>query len=265
MSSNAVTKTGSNALAPHGGNPFASAADDLGASGGLYMKFNGNTGDFTAGAESDEVPHETKLVAMMDGFSRGWICWVDNEVVDEVMVPVIEGKPPAESDLEDHAPPEGYAKHADGTEDGWSEQAKLVFRSLETGEDLIFKTSSKSGLRALGNLARDYGRQFRNHPDELPIIELSALDFVPKANKKIGKKYAPVFKIVDWISVSEVEALADNAGSGEEDPGNYASGEPKQEQTAPQAETEAEQQTRRPVAPQQPAADAPQGRRGKRF
>jgi hypothetical protein len=74
-------------------NAFTNLASDLGADGGVFLKFSGNTGDFLAGSTGDEVPHGTQFIAMMDGLSRGHICWVDNEVVDEVMVRIIEGSP----------------------------------------------------------------------------------------------------------------------------------------------------------------------------
>jgi hypothetical protein len=271
MDMTTATSKNGNALAAYSGNsnPWASAGDDLGAQGGIFMKFNGNTGDFTAGQDQDDVPHGTQLAALMDGFARGYICWKNSEVVDEIMVPVLEGKPPHEGDLEDHGP---YEKYDDGTEDGWSEQAKLVFRSVATGEDLTFKTTSKSGLRALGALSKDYGRLFRSHPDEYPIIEVGATEFTPKNNKKIGKKYAPSFRIVGWKSREEVDALADGAGSGEDDASNYAQNETAQvtdqraAEPAPaeKAPVETAPAERRTVQPQQPAGEA-QGRRAKRF
>lgn len=232
-----TTQNGGGALAAYGAgkNAFDDAASDLGAGGGAFLKFNGNTGDFTFGAEGDEIPHGTQLAVQMDGFARGFICWVEGDVVEEVMVKVVDGKPPLQSDLADHGP---YEKHDDGTQDGWSEQARVTFISLEDGETYVYKTSSKSGLRALGNLLRDFARQMRSHPDALPVAEFGATSFIPKNNKKIGKKYAPSFKLVGWVQQEEIDALADGAG-GEDDAGNYAD-EPADATPAKVEETAAE-------------------------
>lgn len=220
-----VAQNGQKALAAYNGgsNPFVDAGDDLGAGDmGAYMKFNGNSGDFTVGKEQDELEEGKRLIADMQSAARGSICWVEGEVADEVMVRVVDGKPPGEDELENHGPYEG--------DDGWNDQVKINFKDEETGETYIFKSSSKSALRAFGVLMKDYGRQFKNHPDEYPIVELGSVGYMPK-DKKIGKKYAPTFKIVDWISVEESDALESNAGS-EDDEANYTTEEKVETTTA---------------------------------
>lgn len=211
--SNALTTRGTTALATAGAvDPFAAAADDMGASGAVYMKFNGNTGEYSFGAEAEELPEGTRLAVNMRNFRRGYICWKDEEVVDEIMVKVIDGNPPAEHQLPDHGP---YSDDPDDNE-GWSEQAAVDFRSVEDGREFVFKTSSKSGRRALGQLLKDYARQYKVHEGELPIIELATQSWMPK-EKKHGKKYSPVFKIVDWANEEALAAQVEG-----EDPADYA-------------------------------------------
>lgn len=209
-----VTSNGSKALAAFNGgaNPFAQAAEDLGVSEGVYLKFNGNTGDFTFGSDQDELQTGTELVAVMDSIARGWICWNDSEVIDEVMVSILDGQPPSEKELEDHSP---YASD----DDGWSEQIRIVFKDVESGETYTFKTSSRAAMRAVGSLMKDYSRQFKNHPDELPVVEIGSTSYIPK-EKKHGKKHAPTFKIVSWMHVEEVEALS-SATNSQDNEENY--------------------------------------------
>jgi hypothetical protein len=257
-----------NAVAAYSGgsnNPWADTADDMGVVSGQFMKFNSNNGDYTFGSEGEEIPSGTRLIVDMNSLARGFICWVEEEVVDEVLVRAIDGKPPGEDELTDHAPEGGYKKYEDGTEDGWAAQVKIVFRGMETGEDYTFKTTSKSGMRAIGALSQSYGRVFRQHEGEMPIVELSTSSFIPKNNKKVGKKYAPVFKIVDWISEDEAAALADGGGADSED--NYK--EPEKVEKAEVAPEKAAAAPEKPEAPrEEPNTDAPpagQGRRTKRF
>lgn len=280
---NEMTTTANNSLANFSGaDPFASAARDMGAKdNGTFLKFSGNTGDFTYGPadNSEELAHGTQLVINMAAIERGHICWKDSEVVDEVMVNILAGNPPAQSSLEDHGP---YEKYPDGTEDGWSEQTAAVFRDLESGQAFTFKTTSGSGLKGLGALLNDFSKVYKNHPGDYPVVELGANGFIPKKNKKVGKKYAPVFKIVGWIAGAEYDALVaqgdaakeaaqsegagdaggegddTNQGAGADDPSNYADAGA----TVTKVET-------KPAAAvkEEPKADtaAPAGRRAKRF
>jgi hypothetical protein len=183
--------------------PFAQAANDMGGASALYAKFNGNSGEFTYGAQAEEVDAGERLAADVAGARRGWICWVESEVQEEIMVPLVNGPPPAEHTLTDHGP---YKKYDDGTQDGWSAQFSINFRLLgEThdGAEITYKTSTKSAMRPLGDLIKQYGREYKNHPGQIPIVEFSKGDYMPK-EKKHGKKYFPTFKIVDWIDEDEL-------------------------------------------------------------
>jgi hypothetical protein len=239
---NDLVTNGNKALAAFngGGNPFTQAAEDLGVSEGVYLKFNGNTGEYTFGADQEELPEGTQLVAIMDSIARGFICWNDSEVIDEVMVSILDGNPPKESELTDHAP---YT----GDDDGWSEQIRIVFKDVETGETYTFKTSSRAAMRAVGSLMKDYGRQFKNHPDENPVIEISSSSYMPK-EKKHGKKHAPILKIVGWMHNDEIENLS-SSSSDQDDEGNY--------------EQPAEEKTVTPTVTKEEAA--PTGRRVRKF
>jgi hypothetical protein len=270
---NQVTTTSNNTvLAAYGGaNPFAAAAAAMGAQEGNFLKFNGNSGDFTYGQKDDELPHGTQLAADMIGFSRGWICWKDGEVEDEINVPILQGEPPLEHTLPDHGP---YTKHDDGSEDGWVEQAKINFRDVETGEAYIYKATSKSGRRALGSLLKDFSKQFHLHDGETPVVEISGLSYTPK-DKKLGKKYAPVFKIVGWLNAVEMGELEDSApakdapatattNSAEDDPANYVAKDDHQQRSETPSSPTSRTRDAAPAAT--PQTDAPAtGRRAKRF
>jgi len=168
-------------------------------SGALYVKFDGNVGHFTYGKDGDEIERGTKVAINHREFRNGWICWKDGEVVEEIMTNILNGKPPGKGELADHGPYEDE-------KDGWREQSSIQFRDIESGDEFEYKASSKSGRIAVANLVRDFGKQYQLHPDSLAIVELGATSFEAKdaKGKKLGKKWAPVFKIVGWQSEQDL-------------------------------------------------------------
>jgi len=217
--------------------PFAQAGEELGGSNGVYLKLNGNSGEYTYGQDAEELALGTKLAVDMNSFRRGWVCWKDEAVVEEIMVSVIDGRPPEKSELTDHGP---YVVN-DERKDGWSEQVAVNFRDIETGKEFIFKVTSASAIRGLGTLLKAYGRDYKNHPGELPIVALDTSSFIPK-NKKWGKKYAPKLEIIEWLDENTLLAqFGENAGDyqqgggeGGDDAGDYEGQEEAQvEQPAP--------------------------------
>lgn len=220
--------------------PYADAGDDMGGSNAKYLKFNANSGEFTFGAEAEELEEGTKLAVKMRTFRRGWICWKDEAVVEEIMVKVEEGRPPSLSELPDHGP---YVV-TETRKDGWSEQAAVDFLDPATGDEYTFKLSSKSGLRALGTLLKDYGKVYKSKPGQLPVIEIGSEGWMPKV-KAHGKKYSPKLRIVDWLDESEL-ASANGESASDYEQGEATEGETEQVET----------QTPAPVT-QKAAAPAP--------
>ena len=220
------------------GNPFLSAASTLGGGdSGTFLKFSGKNGDYTYGADQEELDDGWKgAVDINQTAKRGHICWKDGNVVGEDMTLVVDGNPTPKSLLEDHGP-------YDDEEDGWSEQFSVELVELESGEQMLLKNSSKSGLRAFGALLNAYGKAIQKGQnigedgDELvPVVEFSATEFTPKNSKsKKDRAYAPSFKIVDWISHTELQEQF----GGEDDASNYEEDEPKEEKKPVKKTTEA--------------------------
>lgn len=198
-----------------GANPWAEAAK--GIETGAYLKFNGNDGRYSFGQDDEDLPAGSRVVGDMETLAFGFICWVDSAVEEEVLVPVIDGRPPLEHELTDHGP---YDE-----DDGWREAASISLVLESYGEDdqdeavgtpLLWKTSTGGQVRQIRKLAGAYGRVFAQHPGEFPIIELGAESYVPK-NKKHGKiKWSPALKIVGWITAAELEGLT-GAAAGDDD------------------------------------------------
>lgn len=236
MTQNAVAATRGGVPATVGDNPWTRFASESGSGGINFLKFNGNTGEYSYGSPVKTLAVDTECaVDMRIGVRKGWICWKEGKVVDEIMVVITEGNPPARHQLQDHGP---YSK----TEDGWKEQASLQLRDLATGDEFEFKTTSKSGIRAIGGLCKAYGAEFRDHdPEDLVVVTLGSNSFIPK-DKSYGRKHAPVLEIVEWLTPDQADEIF---GSEEGEP------EPAPEPTpAPREERRPRRETARQAAPQ---------------
>ena len=198
-------------------NPFGSAAKDLGTRGTLIFF---KKGEFLSG--EDEITLGTRFAADIMNARHGWVCWVKEEMVEKIMLPIIEQRLPKESELTDHGP---YETKEDGTKDGWSKSLSIDLVGINSGAECTFELSSATGLSSVGRTLQEFGRQFRLHPDETPIVEFQR-DFYMHKDKKIGKVYFPVLKIVGWIKNVDVEAKRNGVASstGADDPSAYADG-----------------------------------------
>lgn len=195
-------------------NPYADAVDDIGSTGSAYMSFSGKTGKFTQGMDKKEVPLESQLAVNMESFKTGWVCWKDEEFMDEVMGRVVDGfKKPSKSSLKDYGP-------YDEDGDGWKEQASVEFRDVDSGEQFEFKTSAISAVNGMRDMLATYGADFMEHPDEVMVIEIDAEEFEAKVKGKAKKQknFKPTFDTVGWMDVEELEALAGGDG---DDPADY--------------------------------------------
>lgn len=240
-----------------GSNPFTALATEYNVPTGAFLKFSGNTGEFQYKGQT--IEHGSVFAFNMTEMRKGWICWKDSKPVDQKMSLVLSTeRVPDKHELPDHGP------YKEG--EGWAEQIGVPVRDLEGGEQLEINLSNISGRNALIRLASDYGTKVRMNIDDkgqpkIPLVEVSASSFTSKNFP--GTKWAPQFKIVDWMSIDELNTLAENAGvvdSAQHEP----SVQPQQNVQQQAAQSAAPQQQ----APQQtaPQSNAPMSvRRGVRV
>ena len=98
----------------------------------------------------------------------------------------------------------------------------LILVDLENGGLFTFSTSSKGGLGAIGELAKEHGKHIRMKPDEVPIVELDRGSY-QHSNPQYGEIRFPIFKIVGRISIDKLPPI-DGAPTDRDDSGN--GGEP---------------------------------------
>jgi hypothetical protein len=240
---NKAAATGLSAfLTPGGANPFTSLATEYNVPTGAFLKFSGNTGEFSY--KGQVIEHGSIFAFNMMEMRKGWICWKDGKAQEQHMVRVLSAEQVmAREELADHGP------YKEG--EGWTEQIGVPIRDLEGGDQLELNLSSKGGRNALIRLANEYGTKARMNLDDngdpkVPLVEVSAQSF--KSKLAAGTKWAPIFKIVNWMTIDELMCLSENAG--EVDAGTAAQHAPSsnpqssQPQTAPQAAAQPPMQRR---------------------
>lgn len=176
-----------------------------GGNGKAFMKFDGNDGEFSFGSENTELLPGTQLILNPKSFKMGWVIWKNkgdgNKVVYEVMHdPVLQGPPPNQNALPDHGP---YLKG-----EGPSEQYTVEFALTEAPfTEMVLQGNNNSKRRALSALMKDFGGSFRLHPDKMPIVEIDAREFSITVDGRKAVKFAPNFKIVNWVDEAELIAM----------------------------------------------------------
>jgi hypothetical protein len=169
-------------------NPWLEAAEEAGGGFGKLLKFN--KGDWLIG--EDEVPEGTEYIAYIDEVARGWVKFVDKQVEDRKIVKVRDGHPPKREELGDDDESLWEADEKTGKpRDPWVFQWLLPMAAVDAEGDLVvFVTSSKGGISAIGSLCKVYGRSQRN--GLLPIVALKVASYKHPEWGKIQKPDLPI-------------------------------------------------------------------------
>jgi hypothetical protein len=139
----------------------------------------------------------TKRLAHTTAWTKCWIKFIDGEVAERKMYRVALGeKPPVREDLDERNEDE-WPEGLDGAPaDPWVYQYLLPLEDIETGEVVIFVTSSYGGKRAVADLCDAYAKRAKKAPNcGQPIIKLAKTDM---PTKKFGKVPRPLFEIIGW-------------------------------------------------------------------
>lgn len=264
--SNALVNASSRAVANPSENPFAAQGSEGTGGATTYVKFTGATGLFTAGQDDDVIEHGTRFAADMMNAQWVWSFWWDGKVMEQFSDALIEN-PTSYDQYPDFLPedPKGdidmtleeimQAQKDDPANfrDGWSVQASFNMRPIDgSDEEYTLKLNKGVAMNSFHTLRKSFGRQYKLKQGLIPIIEVTANSYEPKAKSAGKKRWAPALKIVDWASEEDLMAVAG------ESPDDYDDGpvnDAPQTDDAP-AETEA--------APAAEEKAAPTGRRGRR-
>ena len=145
-------------------------------------------GNWSFGIEADPVEDEQEFFINPTGFRHGWVCWGDAEKLGEALVPVTEALP-------ETGPVPGGGR-------GWEFQLACHFKDVQSGQELVYASSSVGGKRAIAGVAAEIGaRCAAGEEKNVPVVTLGSSDY---KHKKYGKIYNPIFDVRRWVAIDTV-------------------------------------------------------------
>jgi hypothetical protein len=161
-------------------------------------------GHYFIGEDKIELGHE--YIADTMSWTRGWVKWEDGLIVETRMDLVADGKPmPARDELGDTDEALWEKDERTGEPcDPWQQQHILPLEDPESGEYLIFVTSSVGGRIAVEKLCNFVGRNYKQKRQSgLPVIKLGVKDMPTKFG---GTKPRPDFMSnVTWHDLPPIK------------------------------------------------------------
>ena len=184
-------------------NPYEAYGNKTAGQDRTILKFS--KGDWTYGIDATPIIAGHQLVANMAGLQIGWIRWWDGKPTDEVMVLVADGiAPPLRNSLGDDDPQMWEIDdQTSKPRDPWQNTNQLPLKDQDSGEEMVFATSSRGGISAIGKLAQVYGAEYRQRPGQFPIIEIG-VDSYKHSNKAFGIIKVPILELVGWVHEADV-------------------------------------------------------------
>lgn len=143
------------------------------------------------GADDIEVQPGSLWAANPTSLMDGFCAWGDSELLGEEMQPMTSPTPLLASQMADVGAP-------------WKRQIAVQMVCLngeDQGQAVLYKTSSKGGLKAASGLIDAIIEQIElGSSDIVPIMKLETDSY---KHKKYGKIYTPVLDIAEWRSLTD--------------------------------------------------------------
>ena len=148
---------------------FLSAAAEKEAAFDRLLKFK--QGVYESGGE--EVPLDSQFLAHIATRVKCWIKFVDGAIADKKVYHVARGEEPPEREELDDLDKATWPRDKNGRPlDPWVLQDQFPLEDLNSGEILIFTTSSVGGSIAIGDLTKAYVTHVKNGHVGQPIVKL---------------------------------------------------------------------------------------------
>lgn len=197
-----MTNENANLPAVQEATAIANAASE---SGGFEKLLKFKKGEYWC--DNEEVPQGTEFIAHCIGWTRGWVKFENQQVVDRKMWRVAEGRRPLDREELDSQDPKLWPMGPNGQpSDPWVFQFLLPMERVSDGDVVIFVTSSFGGKRAVADLCKVYSRRVaRTGKSEQPMIKL---DEAQMPTRMYGNVPRPLFTVIGWTG-DQVEAIRD--------------------------------------------------------
>jgi len=148
-----------------------------------FLKMD-KTGEWTYGANAEEVSDKDEFYVNPEGFQHGFVSWAKEggEKLGEIVAPITEAIP-------DTGP-------VPGGSNGWEAQLGLHLRPVKDSVNLVYRSSSVGGKRAVAQLAELVATKLSEGDKKfVPVVTLDSDSY---KHKSYGKIFNPVFTIVRW-------------------------------------------------------------------
>lgn len=198
-------------------NPFSDTARREGVQDGLYLRMDGNNGEFKVFPTGDKLEHGTPLAFHFWYAKLGWQGFDranNNKGVKGPSVDIRSGAalPPAPDDNPDIQ---------------WQKIVLVPVRALDGSPQMLLSSKADKPTREILKLMKNYGSLMGRHRDEkginmIPIVEIGARSFQmevedeTKPRLSTGKfpkvkvtKYSESYKIVEWLSEAQLREIED--------------------------------------------------------
>lgn len=208
-------------------NAFTQAAKREGVSDGVFVRFNGNSGEFlVTGADDISLEHGMQLAFLMSEVRIGWLGFDENNrpyrgpearVADGSHLPALE-------DFENR--PEFLGKSL-----RWNKVITVPVRLIDgSGPQMVLSTKGDKPTRPGWRLINSYGQLMARHIDDegknkIPVVEIGGRSFqIDVEEEQNGRKvkmkatkWGDTYAIKDWISEAELAAIGDEYSDDEAD------------------------------------------------
>lgn len=209
--------SGKLAVYKDGNNPFTQQARAEGVSDGVYVRFNGNSGEYIVTGSNDiTLRHGDQLAFLMYHIKLAWLGFnSDNKPFRGPEVSLVTG-----AALPDPDP-------ADFPDDiRWNKVALVTVRLLDGSPQMILSAKAEKPTRPIWRLIKEFGEKMGKNVDpvtgqnKIPIVEIGGRSFQIDVEEEVnGKKvkmkatkWGDTYKIVDWATEAEMaEAIEANA------------------------------------------------------
>jgi hypothetical protein len=195
------------------------------------------SGEWVYGSDDVDVQEGSKWAANPTTLMEGFCAWGDGELLGEEMQPMTNPTPLFSANLPDVGAP-------------YKRQIAIQFVCIngdDEGQAVMYKTSSKGGLKAASGLIDAIITQIETTADddgEPPIVPVIKFEVSHYKHKEYGRVYTPILDIVEWATMGGSLAAKDSdvTGGQADDYGDDDADEPAEEEAPKQ------RKRRRPIA-----------------
>jgi hypothetical protein len=174
---------------------------------GKNIKFDGKMGGYKATSDGSLIKEDTQCVVPYPQIWGGWIKFDGpGNPPDRKMGPLFSGFVPPDRESLGGTDQSLWEKGLNGKpQDPWQFQLAVPLQVVETGELLVFSTTSSTGKRAVDNLIAQCARMQRLEPEFYPIVKLAIGGFQHK-EARVGWIKTPSLPRVGKAPKTDVSA-----------------------------------------------------------